>query len=522
MSVHGPIIRKAFAHPMRKVLVDDRREYRYLDLIVAAWHVASEIERRSKSQQVGVLVPTSGAFPIVALATWMLGRTVVPLNFLLKKDELQYVIDDSECDTIFTVGPMLEYLGYEPKIDSLVKLEDLNFKKPPRPRLSKKAADDDIAVLLYTSGTSGRPKGVMLTHGNIAANIRQSMQGLGVDKDCVMLGVLPQFHSYGVTQLTLTPLTMGARAVYLARFNPRQIIKLLREHRPNVFVGIPSMYNALAGVKDATPDDFSSLSFAISGGEPLPDAVFERFKERFNIEINEGYGMTEMSPATHCCLPGRSKRHSVGLPLPGIEHRIVDPETGKKLSANETGEIRMKGPNLMKGYFKMPEESAAALDEQGYLRTGDMGHIDEDGYLFITGRIKEMLIIGGENVFPREIEEVLNKHETVNASGVVGRQDDVRGEVPVAFIELAEDAEFQPEKLREWCREHLAGYKVPREIHKLDELPRNPTGKILRKELMKMVDRPDPSDRPGGLRTGTEAGEEDAEEATAQGEEASG
>ena len=280
----------------------------------------------------------------------------------------------------------------------------------------------------------------------------------------------------------MMPLATGARAIYTARFVPRKLIELARTHKPTAFVAIPSMYNALRLLKDASPTDFASLRFSVSGGEPLPDAVYEGFKEKFNVEINEGYGLTETSPVTNWCRPSEHRRKCVGRALPGIEQRIVAPD-GKVLGINEDGEVRMRGPNVMKGYLNMPTETAAVFDEHGFFKTGDMGRLDSNGLLSITGRIKEMLIIGGENVFPREIEEVLNRHASVKDSAVIGMHDGMRGEVALAFVELKEGATFDESALKALCRESIAGFKVPREIRVLSELPRNATGKIVRRKL---------------------------------------
>jgi len=493
MSIHWPIIRTCLTRPTRTLIVDERRSWRGVDLLVGAMHLAGEIERRSESPHVGVMLPASGAFPMAALAAWMTGRVVVPLNFLLAREELQYVIDDSGLDTVLTAGPMIEFLGHEPRVRSLVHLEGVSFKGVPEPRWPARAKPEDLGVLLYTSGTSGKPKGVELTHGNITANIRQCRSWSGFSTDDVVLGVLPQFHCFGLTVLTLLPLSVGATAVYAPRFVPQKIVRLFKEHRPTVFVGIPSMFNALLSVKSADPEDFSALRFAVSGGEPLPDAVASAFRERFGVTINEGYGLTETSPVTNWCMPDDFVPHTVGPPLPEITERIVDPATGQALGPNEEGEIRIKGPNVMRGYYKQPELTAEVFDEEGWFRTGDIGKLDDDGRLFITGRLKEMIIVGGENVFPREIEEVLNKHPSVGASGVIGVRDEVRGELPWAWVELKEGEAFDEPALRTWCRERLAGYKVPREIRAVEALPRNPTGKIMRRALYKLIDEPAPS-----------------------------
>jgi long-chain acyl-CoA synthetase len=494
MSLHWPIIKRLAQHLRRVALIDDQRSYRGLELLVGAFHMASEIERRCSTRTVGILLPTGGAFPMAALAAWMLGKTVVPLNYLLKQDELQYVIDDCEADTVVSAGPMLEFLGYRPRVASLIELDRLagSFKRSvPEFRWPAPAEDEDLAILLYTSGTSGKPKGVMLTHGNVASNIRQVHTFAGFSRSDALLGVLPQFHSFGLTVLTLMPLVIGCRAIYTARFVPARIVKLIREHRPTGLVLIPSMYNALLHVKDATPDDFRSLRFVISGGEPLPRATFEGFRERFGVTINEGYGLTETSPVTNVCLPGERREGSVGRALPGIDQRIMDSNTLGPVPFGHEGEVVLRGPNVMRGYFKRPEETAKAFVERGpmkgYFRTGDIGKLDADGFLSITGRLKEMLIVGGENVFPREIEEVLNQHPAVNASGVIGLADPMRGELPVAFVEFKEGQTADAQTLQSWCRERLAGYKVPKEIRVVPALPRNPTGKIVRRELKKLM-----------------------------------
>lgn len=491
MSVHWPIIRRLASSPSRIAVVDDRRSYRAAEMLVAALHVASAIEKRSESQTVGLLLPTSGAFPIAALAAWSLGRTVVPLNYLLSQEELEFVIDDSGLDTVISVGLMLDFLGYTPP-RPVIKLEELDFRSFPEPRWPASASAGDLAALLYTSGTSGKPKGVMLSHGNLSANINQLVEKVEFNRRDVLMGVLPQFHSFGFTALTLAPLTLGFKAVYAARFVPQQIIRLFREHRPTFFIGIPSMYGALLSVKSATPEDFASCRQLISGGEPLPRDIADRFEQRFGKSIQEGYGLTETSPVSHVNLPGEHKPGTVGRPVPRLEQRIINPDHEVECLPGVDGEVRMRGPNIFTGYWHRPEDTAAAFDREGFFRTGDIGRVDPEGYLSITGRLKEMMIVGGENVFPREIEEVLNRHPSVHASGVCGVRDPVRGELPVAFIELEEDAEFDEPALRTHCRQSLAGYKVPRDIIVVKELPRGPTGKVLRRKLADLL----PPDRP--------------------------
>ncbi|MBL8763958.1 MAG: AMP-binding protein [Phycisphaerae bacterium] len=491
--MHWPIIRRCLYRPTRLALTDDARAYRRMDLIVAALHAAGEIERRSRSQTIGVLLPTGGAFAVAALGAWFLGRTVVPLNYLLKLDELGYVIRDCGCDAVITAGPMLQFMGYRPGGASLIELDGLDFRSVPEARWPANPDDADLALLLYTSGTSGRPKGVMLSHGNLRANVKQVEEWVDFTERDVVVGVLPQFHSFGLTVLTLLPLSVGCPVHYSARFVPARIVRKLREKRPTVLVAIPSMYHALLHVKDARREDFATLRFVVSGGEPLPRAVFDGFLDRFGVRIHEGYGLTETAPVANWCRPHEFRLGCVGRPLPGVIERIVDQATGRDLGPGVDGEIRIAGPNVMRGYYRLPELTEAAFDERGFFRTGDIGRTDPDGSLYITGRLKEMLIVGGENVFPREIEDVIGSHPAIKDCGVVGMVDPMRGEVPVAFVELNADpesgrpVEFEPNAVLSLCRQRLAGYKVPSEVRVLPVLPRSATGKVLRRELRALV-----------------------------------
>lgn len=486
----GVSLTRSFLKNARRVLIeDDSRSYRGVDLLVAGMHIADLVESVSKSSRVGILLPTSGAFGAASYGVWLAGKTIVPLNYLSERETLEYVIEDSGCNLVLASRKLVEHLGYEPKADRVVYLEDLNFRSMPSPRLPKIFGCEELAVVLYTSGTSGKPKGVMLSHGNMLSNVRQTHDHIAIESTDVFIGVLPQFHSFGITALTLLPMIFGCKVVYSARFMPKRIIDSIQKNQATVYVGIPSMYNALMTVKSAKGDALDSLRLALSGGEPLPRDVSDRFFDRFGVRICEGYGMTETAPVTNVMLPDEGhKIGAVGRALPGVVQRIVDPETGRDLGHDMDGELRIGGPNVMQGYLNLPEQTAAAFDEYGHLRTGDMARIDQDGFLSITGRIKEMLIVGGENVFPREIEEVVNAHASVSASGVIGQKDPMRGEVPVAFVELEEGCEAGDDELIHWCRDRLAGYKVPRKVVIVEALPRNATGKVLRRALNEMLD----------------------------------
>ena len=499
MALLRPILRKALTHLRQPAIVDDLGSYSYAKLLGGALFVARTIERTTDAPHVGIMLPTGGGFPIALLGCWLAGRVPVPINYLLSRDDLQHVLKDAQVDTLLTASKLLEHIRTNTADDAipphlkLVKLEEQSFKGLPPLRWPRDPDDDELAVLLYTSGTSGKPKGVELTHGNLEANARASIQHAGLDERCVFLGVLPQFHTFGLTVLTLIPLLLGARVVYTARFIPRRIVQLMKEHRPNVFVAVPSMYHALLSVKAATAEDFSSLTFAIAGGEKLPAALDEQYRARFGVQLYEGYGLTETSPVSNWSTPQQHKPGSVGTTIPGVQNIILD-EHNQPLPPDHEGEITITGPGVMRAYHGLPELTNQAItplqlphqsQPTRLFRTGDIGKLDADGFLYITGRKKEMLIISGENVFPREIEEVLDKHPAVTASAVVGQPDTARGEVPIAFVELdPEQADtFDPSEARNFCRQDLAPFKVPREIRVMDSLPRNPTGKILRREL---------------------------------------
>jgi len=487
MEFLGRMLRHLLLPPQRIVMVDDVRAWRGFELYAAALHVARAIERTTARPHVGLMLPTSGLTPAGILATWMLGRTIVPINYLLRPAERDHVIENAELDTVVTVTPMIDHFGDLPARVQQIRLDRLSFKGIPPLRRPVPRSEDHLAALLYTSGTSGRPKGVMLTASNLTANVRQCVEWASLPRRTVVLGVLPQFHCFGLTVLTLMPLWLGAKVVYTARFVPKKVLELLLEHRPHILLAIPSMLNTLLNAKGATREHFASVRHLVSGGEPLPQQVFDGFRERFGVTVNEGYGLTEASPVANWCRPQDHRRFSVGPPLPGVEEKIVGPD-GTRLSVDQEGEVRIKGPNVMKGYYELNDETAAAFDDEGFFRTGDIGRIDANGHLYITGRIKEMMVIGGENVFPRTIEEVLDHDPDVLSSAVIGIPDASRGEVPVAFVELVAGAMFDEARLRAHCREYLAPYQVPRRVIRLEQMPRSPAGKILRRELRGLLD----------------------------------
>jgi long-chain acyl-CoA synthetase len=335
---------------------------------------------------------------------------------------------------------------------------------------------------MYTSGTSGLPKGVMLTYGNLQSDVDAAIEHANLQTTHVFLGVIPLFHAFGLTAMMLAPVQLKAPVVYMARFSPVGALQAIRKHNASIMFGVPAMYAAILRLESATADEFKQFFAVISGGEPLPSTVREAFERRFGTRIHEGYGLTETSPVVTLNTPWASKPGSVGKAVPGAEIRIVDDE-GKPLGRESSGEVWLKGPMIMKGYYNLPKETADVLTADGYFKTGDLGKIDSEGFLYITGRKKELIISAGEKIVPREVEEILARHPKVADVAVVGKKDPSRGEVVFAFV-VPKEPTVKPEELRSFCRDQgLVQFKVPREISFVQELPRSPTGKVLKRQL---------------------------------------
>jgi long-chain acyl-CoA synthetase len=320
---------------------------------------------------------------------------------------------------------------------------------------------------------------VVLSHDNLLANVESCQQAGDFDHRDGFLCLLPFFHTYAITGTFLLPLLNGSKMVLVDRFQPAKVLGLIQEHKISVFLAIPSMYRVLAATESEF--DISSVRFPISGGEPLPVSIAEAFEKRFKVPICEGYGQTEAAPVVTLNTPERRKLGTIGRALPGVDLAIWD-ESNRVLPTGQVGEIMVRGRNVMQGYRHMPEETAKTITD-GWLHTGDLGSIDEDGFVTITGRKKDLIISAGENIYPREIEEVLAQHPKVKEVAVIGVKDEVRGEVPKAFVIAREGETVDDKELRAFCRENLANYKVPKHFSIVADLPRTPTGKILKRML---------------------------------------
>jgi long-chain acyl-CoA synthetase len=345
---------------------------------------------------------------------------------------------------------------------------------------------DDIAILQYTGGTTGTPKGAILTHRNLVANTVHNKVWLtrGKEGEERILAVIPFFHVYGMTTAMNLGVLMGAELIILPKFHTKEVLEVINKYRPTIFPGIQAMYLAIGNYKKIHKYDLTSIKAAISGAGPLMHEVQERFEQLTKARIVEGYGLSEASPVTHCNpVFGRRKLGSIGLPFPDMEARIVDIETGEKeMPVGETGELVVKGPQVMKGYWNNPDETAHTL-RGGWLHTGDIARMDEEGYFFIVDRIKDMIKTVGENVYPREIEEVLFTHPKVKDVVVVGLPEEFKGEKIKAYIVLKEGVTATKDEIIQYCREQLSKFKVPKEVEFRDQLPKTLVGKVLRRVL---------------------------------------
>jgi long-chain acyl-CoA synthetase len=477
-----PLFANAASQPQELAVIDDHGRYTYQQLAAMAAGLGMYLSFQTDRPHVGLLLPAGAGFVASFYGTLLAGKSVVPINFLLGDREIAHVIGDSGIDTIVTIPQLATRVKDTPlKVIDLTQLPQTPpaaiAPKFPQPKI------DDMAVLMYTSGTSGLPKGVVLSYGNLQSDVDAAIEHAGLQHRHKFLGIIPLFHAFGMTAMMLAPIQLGATVIYTARFSAVGTLNAIKEHGVSLMFGVPSMYGAIAHLKNAGPEDFKSIYAIISGGEPLPAPLREGFKQRFGVPIYEGYGLTETSPVVALNTPQENKPGSVGKLVPGAEARITD-DDGNALPQGQMGEIWLKGSMIMKGYYNLPAETAATLTADGYFKTGDIGHLDADGFLHITGRKKDLIIVAGEKASPREIEETLMRHPTVQEAAVIGKKDPGRGEVVVAFIVAREGQTPKADELRDFCRSQgLAQWKCPREVMMVTDLPRSPTGKVLKREL---------------------------------------
>jgi len=438
--------------------------------------------------RVGIMLPNVPYFPAVYYGVLRAGAVVVPMNPLLKGREVQFHLEDAGAKVIFAWHQFADDAGKgaEAAGTELVGVVPGEFEKLLGEQEAGREVvdrdDEDTAVILYTSGTTGTPKGAELTHSNLRRNVEAATALFDMSPDDVVFGGLPFFHSFGQTCALNATISAGGTITLLPRFEPEKAFEVIQRDKVTILEGVPTMYSALINHPAGDACDTSSLRVCVSGGSALPGEVLRGFEEKFGAAILEGYGLSETSPVASFNHPDRERKvGSIGTPIEGVEMKVVD-DDGNEVAQGEVGEIAIKGHNVMKGYWQRDDATQEVMRE-GWFHTGDMATIDEDGYFFIVDRKKDLIIRGGYNVYPREIEEVLYEHPAVAEAAVIGVPHGELGEEVGAAVALKEGESVDEETLRDHVKEQVAAYKYPRRIWFVDELPKGPTGKILKREI---------------------------------------
>jgi long-chain acyl-CoA synthetase len=439
--------------------------------------------------RVGVMLPNVPYFPVVYYGIVRAGAVVVPMNVLLKAREVGYYLEDSGAKLLFAwhgfaeaaAGGAQKAGGIEVISVAPGEFEQLAVAAEPVRELAEVDAGD-TAVILYTSGTTGQPKGAELTHANLARNAALSVAGHEIGDDDVLFGGLPLFHSFGQTCCMNAAVYAGATLTLLARFDPAKALEVIQRDGVTHFAGVPTMHAALLHHPGREGYDTSSLRRIISGGASLPGEVLRGVEEAFGVIILEGYGLSETSPVASFNKVDKRRVGSIGLPIEGVEMRVVD-DDDNEVPTGEVGEIVIRGHNIMKGYLGRPDATAEAIRD-GWFHSGDMGRVDEDGFFYIVDRKKDLIIRGGYNVYPREVEEVLYEHPAVREAAVIAVPDEEWGEEVGAAVVLKEGEHVDAEALRAFVKEQVASYKYPRRLWFVEELPKGPTGKLLKREIV--------------------------------------
>ena len=492
MNLAGAFAESVSRQPQKIALYWGEREYSYTELWQQTLFVAGQLKEDYGVQpgdRVGLWLKNCPEFVPSLFGIFQAGAVAVPINNFLKADEVNFILADAGVDVLITddeLGSHHRALEAVRPGLKLFKVEAINAAQPATAASTISAPDSkesDLAVLIYTSGTTGRPKGAMLSHGNLLHNVescRIVLRTVAADRFGVLL---PLFHSYMLTVGLLLPLLVGGSLVLVKSLHPaRNVLQEIFQRRATVLPAIPPFYRSMVNAPIQPP---LPLRICISGAAPLPGQVLKEFEARFHVPLIEGYGLSEASPVvTKNPLDGTHKPGSIGLPIPHVEVSIQD-DAGLELGAGQVGEVCVRGGNVMMGYWKQPAETAKVM-RNGWLLTGDIGYRDEDGYYFITDRKKDMLLVNGINVYPREIEEVIYQFPGVKEAAVIGIPDPRRGEQPIAFVTANDGQVLEEKSLQHFVKRKLADYKVPRKVIFLPALPRNATGKILKTALREM------------------------------------
>ena len=468
----------------------DDAELSYAALGGATAHVAGLLAEHGfePGDRVGIMLPNVPYFPVCYYGVLRAAGVVVPMNVLLKKREVAFYLSDSEAKIVFAWHEFADAAtaGAEQAGADCILIEPEKFEH----RVGAAQAltdvadtdDQDTAVILYTSGTTGQPKGAELTHANLTRNAQAARELFDLGSDAIVLGALPLFHSFGQTCGMNATFAGGGTLSLIPRFDPGKALEIIQRDHVNVFQGVPTMYGALLHYDKRVRYDTSSLKLCASGGSAMPVELLRGFEEAFGCKVLEGYGLSESSPVASFNHPDRERKPgSIGTPIEGVEMKLVD-ENDQEVGQGDVGEIVIRGHNVMKGYWNKPEATAETIKD-GWLHTGDIANVDQDGYYFIVDRKKDLIIRGGYNVYPREIEELLYEHPAVREAAVVGVPHDEYGEEIGAAVALKDGEQVSEQDLRDYVKEQVAAYKYPRRIWFVEDLPKGPTGKILKREI---------------------------------------
>ena len=461
----------------------------------------------NKGDRIGILSDNCPEYIMTYFAILKFGGIAVPINSFLTGKEIKYIVDDCGIKVLFTSKKFLRTLqSVLPQMGSLKRVivindpdqtEHMSFEQllesGSAENIQADISLDDLAVFIYTSGTTGHPKGAMLSHNNLFTNTQDAAETFQVVPKDKFLLFLPMFHSFTFTTCVLLPLIQGSTIILIASVKSLDAIKkAIIFDRVTLFVGVPAVYNILANKPlPKILKYINAIRVFVSGSAPLPGPVIGKIEAKFNSALCEGYGLSEASPVVSANPPfGKRKPGSVGLPVPRVQVKIVDSEMNE-LPVGEVGELAVKGPNVMQGYYNMPEETAKTIIDD-WLLTGDIAKLDEEGYIYIVDRKKEMLLVRGVNVYPREIEDVLYQHPNIVECAVIGVPDEARGEVPKAFIVVREGETLSEKEVRDHCKQNLAGYKLPKYIEFRPSLPKSATQKIMKRDLREVSEADKP------------------------------
>jgi long-chain acyl-CoA synthetase len=491
MNLAQNLTETASEHPDEAAIKLDDVELTYSQFDEASARAAGLLRAKGiePGHRVGVMLPNIPYFPVVYYGALRAGGAVVPMNVLLKQPEVEHYLADSGAKLLFAWHGFAEAAqggAADAEVECILvepgEFESLLGASEPSSEVVERRGDETAAIF-YTAGTTGTPKGAELTHSNLGRNAEVCAALVGASTDDVVLGALPLVHPFGQTCALNYAVFVGACLSLMPRFDPAKALEIIERDGVTLFLEVPTSYARMLSVPDRERFDASTLRLCVSGGAAMPLEVLGEFERAFDCIVLEGYGLSETSPVASLNHPDRPRKAgSIGTPIDGVEMKVVDDE-GNEVPQGEVGEIVIRGHNVMKGYWNRPEETAKAIDPDGWLHTGDLARVDSDGYFFIVGRKKELIIRGGYNIYPREVEKALCGHPAVREAAVIGLPDPELGEEVGAAVVLDGGTRATAEEIREHVKGQLAAYKYPRKVWIVSELPKSPTGEILKREI---------------------------------------